>query len=480
MDVPNPAASSPLQVDFERLQAVSRAQPDVPWTVRRDRLERLRALVNDNSARIEAAISDDFGYRSPRETRIAETIMLDRSIKYALHHAPAWMTPKRMPTSLAFWPGRNRLTAQPLGVIGILAPWNFPLLLLLSPACGAIAGGNLVMLKPSEAVPSFSKLIAQLIATYFNNDEMIVCEGGADIAQAFSRLPFDHLVFTGSTAVGRLVGEAAGRNLTPVTLELGGKSPAIIDASADISAAAARIAYGKLLNAGQACVAPDYVLCPPDRIEAFATAYKAKVAAMLGAGVGNVDDWQPDYTSIASQRHYDRLQGLIDDALSKGARVEYAVEAPSTWAPKRWLPPCIITHTTPEMRVRKEEIFGPLLPIIAAANGDAAIEHLGTHDRPLALYWFGTDLAARDRVLSRTLAGGVTINDCMLHAVQDSQPFGGVGASGMGAYHGEWGFRTFSKMKPVYYRPRLSLVPLLRPPYRRRFDLFAGLFRRFA
>ena len=362
---------------------------------------------------------------------------------------------------------------QPLGVVGIISPWNYPLQLTLAPLVGALAAGNRAMIKPSELVPQFSSMLAAAVSKHFDAAEVAVVEGGPAVSQAFAALPFDHLLFTGSARVGRLVAKAAAKNLTPITLELGGKSPAIIDRSADIAAAAHRIAIGKLLNAGQTCIAPDYVLCPRDAQDAFVTHYFKSVTALYGT-----DPHNPDYTSIITQPHYDRLESLLSDATAKGGRIDMRVEDLSDWKALRKFPPCLVLSTKDEMRVRQEEIFGPILPVIPYDHADEAIAYVNGRDRPLALYWFGADRHARDRILRETISGGVTINDCLLHLAQEHQPFGGVGASGMGAYHGEWGFRTFSKEKPVFYRSRVSATVLLQPPYGRTFDRVLALLRR--
>jgi len=278
-------------------------------------------------------------------------------------------------------------------------------------------------------------------------------------------LPFDHLLFTGSARVGRLVAEAAARNLTPTTLELGGKSPAIIDRSAELASAAHRIAVGKLLNAGQTCIAPDYVLCPKESVNHFVERFFASVAALYGLDPNN-----PDYTSIINQSNYDRLEGLLADAEAKGARVERRANRMSDWKALRKFPPSLVLSPTKDMLIGQEEIFGPILPVFAYDKVDDAIAFVNGRERPLALYWFGRDPTARDRVLHETISGGVTINDCLLHFVQEHQPFGGIGESGMGAYHGEWGFRAFSKEKPIYFRARLSAAVLTQPPYLKMFD----------
>lgn len=331
------------------------------------------------------------------------------------------------------------------------------------------------MLKPSEFVPSFSALLEDLIARHFAGDEIVVVTGGADVSQAFCALPFDHLLFTGSTKVGKLVAEAAARNLTPVTLELGGKSPAIVHGSADMVTAANRIAYGKILNAGQTCIAPDYVICSSEHEAPFSAAYKQAVARMIGN-----DPATPDYTCIISNQHLMRLEDLIKDAVVKGARVEYAVENAEAWRRARKFAPCIILQSTPDMKIRQEEIFGPILPVVSAETEDAVLSIVNGGDRPLALYWFGTNRQALDRVLKETVSGGVTVNDCILHQVQEDQPFGGVGASGSGAYHGVWGFRTFSKQKPVFHRPRLSGIAYMQPPYGKMFDRMLNMIRRMS
>jgi coniferyl-aldehyde dehydrogenase len=428
---------------------------------RLDRLARLRTAISENEARFEQAISADFGHRSRTETSIAETMLVLGEIKHATRHLKKWMAPQRVSTALQFMPARNRLIPQPLGVVGIIAPWNYPLQLTLAPAVAALAAGNRVMIKPSELVPRFSVLLRQVIAAKFDAGEMMVTGIEDDISQAFASLPFDHLMFTGSTRVGRLVAEAAGRNLTPITLELGGKSPAIVDRSADIAKAATRIAYGKLLNAGQTCIAPDYALVPENSVQDFADRLAAEMRKMFGTDPDN-----KDYTSVVSDRHYARLEALVADAAAKGARImQLAKPDDPAWKSKRKFPPTILVGVTPEMTIMQEEIFGPLLPIMGYRDATEPVAYINKHDRPLALYWFGKDDAARDEVLSRTVSGGVTVNDCLFHFAQVNQPMGGIGASGTGAYHGEWGFRTFSKLKPVFYRSPFNRLADLYPPY---------------
>jgi coniferyl-aldehyde dehydrogenase len=452
---------SALDDAFHRMFELSRSEPAPTLEQRLDRLARLRAVVADNEARFEQAISADFGHRSATETLIAEAMLVRGEIRHAAKHLKKWMAPRRVSTALQFMPARNRLMPQPLGVVGIIAPWNYPLQLTLAPAVGALAAGNRVMIKPSELVPRFSALLQELIAAKFDSTEMLVTGIDEDIAKSFASLPFDHLIFTGSTRVGRLVAEAAGRNLTPVTLELGGKSPAIIDRSADLEEAARRIAYGKLLNAGQTCIAPDYALVPEASVQEFAGWLQRHMRRMFGTDPDN-----RDYTSIVSDRHYARLEALVADAAARGAQIMQVTKADDpAWKSKRKFPPTIVVGATPEMTIMQEEIFGPLLPVMGYRDAGEPIAYVNTRDRPLALYWFGKDDAARDEVLARTVSGGVTINDCLFHFAQINQPMGGVGASGTGAYHGEWGFNNLSKLKPVFYRSPFNRLADLYPPY---------------
>jgi len=444
--------------------------------VRKDRLARLAAMGEKHAAQIVEAISADFGHRSSHETQMAELVLVGGTIRHAERHLKGWMKPRRVPTALHYRPASNRLLRQPLGVVGIIAPWNYPYQLALAPAVAAIAAGNRVMIKPSELTPRFSELLQRIVAEFFAEDELAVVIGDAQIGQAFSELPFDHLFFTGSTAVGKLVAQAAAKNLTPVTLELGGKSPAILDPSSDLATVAPRLAFGKLLNAGQTCIAPDYAFVPRDRIEAFVDEMQRAVARMYPSLAAN-----PDYTSIVNERHFSRLQGLLEDARAKGARIVVINPAGETFDPAgRKQPPVLVLGATPEMRLMQEEIFGPILPVLAYDRIEEAIAYINRHDRPLALYWFGSDGANRDRVLSQTISGGVTLNDCIWHIAQEDQPFGGVGASGSGSYHGEWGFRTFSKEKPVFIQPRLNGMFLMYPPFGKTFERMLALLRRIA
>jgi coniferyl-aldehyde dehydrogenase len=452
---------SALEDAFHAMFELTRTKPAPTLAERLDRLARLRALIANNESRFEKVISADFGHRCATETAIAETLLVLGEIKHAAKHLKKWMTPQRVPTALQFLPAKNRLIPQPLGVVGIIAPWNYPLQLTLAPAVGAIAAGNRVMIKPSELVPRFSALLKEVISTKFDATEIVVTDIEDDISQAFASLPFDHLIFTGSTRVGRLVAEAAGRNLTPITLELGGKSPAIVDRSADLGEAAERIAYAKLVNAGQTCIAPDYALVPEASVQDFAEKVQASMRRMFGTDPAN-----KDYTSIVSDRHYQRLESLVTDAAAKGARIVQAAKPDDpAWKTKRKFPPTIVIGVTPDMTIMQEEIFGPLLPILGYKDATEPVSYINRHGRPLALYWFGKDNATRDEVLARTVSGGVTVNDCLFHFTQINQPMGGIGASGTGAYHGEWGFNNLSKLKPVFYRSPFNRLADLYPPY---------------
>jgi len=482
-DVPDDASSDARMLQLLHAQQHAfRADMNPSREVRLDRLARLERLLDVDAEReFCARIAEDFGTRSHIETVFAEMFLVRTGVKHARRHLRAWMKPRRAATALTQRPGRSLLLRQPLGVIGIISPWNYPLQLALGPLIGALAAGNRAMLKPSELTPRFSATLKERIASAFGADEVTVVTGGAEVGRHFAALPFDHLVFTGSTAVGRLVAQAAAKNLTPVTLELGGKSPAIVDPSAlatpsDRARTAERLAFGKLLNAGQTCIAPDYVLVPQAQRDALVEALRASVARMYPTIQDN-----PDYTSIVSERHYQRLRDLIEDARARGARViELASDSGSADAAKRKLAPTLLLDVDDDMRVMQEEIFGPVLPIVVRDTLDAAIAYVNAHARPLALYWFGNDPARQQHVLANTIAGGVTINDTLLHIAQEGLPFGGVGPSGQGHYHGEFGFRQFSKEKPVFIQSRFAGVKLLYPPYGPRTERLLRLLSRLS
>jgi coniferyl-aldehyde dehydrogenase len=472
LNVPPPESDRALGAAFARLQAGFDAERDPSHAVRTDRLRRLEAMVTRMAPAMVEAISDDFGHRPSQVTRMADILPVQMAARHARKHLASWMKTRRMPTSLIYRPGYNRLMRQPLGVVGIVSPWNYPGMLALAPMIAALAAGNRVMVKPSEIGPRFSELLRDQVAQSFSADEMVVVTGDAELARAFVALPFDHLLFTGSTAVGRQVALAAAANLTPVTLELGGKSPAIFSASSDFDRNVLRMAVGKLLNAGQTCIAPDYAAVPRARLDDFVAAMRRAHARLHPTVADN-----PDVTSIATPRHHQRLLALLDDARAQGGRVlSMHAEEPSDTTRK--LPLHLVLDVRDSMRVMQEEIFGPILPVLAYDHIDEVIAHVNRHDRPLALYWFGTDTAEREKVLRQTLAGGVTVNDTLWHIGQEALPFGGVGASGMGAYHGEWGFNTFSKQTGVYHQSPWSGISMLYPPYGPMFEKVSALLKR--
>ena len=451
------------------------ANPNSSWAERKNKLVKLSAAINANEKNFQEAISEDFGNRSFEETTMAEVAVIHGGIKHALKHTQKWMRTRKAPTALQFKPGANKIIPQPLGVIGVISPWNYPLQLAIMPLVGALGAGNRVMIKPSEYTPRFSNLLKSVLGEIFSEDEVHVAVGGVEVAQEFSGMPFDHLLFTGSTNVGRIVAGAASKNLTPVTLELGGKSPVIVDDSVNMKLAVPRITNGKLLNAGQTCVAPDYLLMPEREIDAFSKALIAKAEEFYPTFAGN-----PDYTSIIADSHYARLHGLLEDAENKGATLRTAGDDDTqVMAQERRIPLTVVTNTTPDMKIMQEEIFGPLLPIVASETLEDSMQYVQDHDRPLALYWFGEDKAKRDHVLKNSISGGVSINETAWHVVQEDIPFGGVGPSGMGGYHGEHGFKTFSHMKGVFFQSKFSGGKMLFPPYTEKTQKVLKMMKKF-
>lgn len=433
---------------------------------RKSDLGKLKAAVLARRQEIEEALNADFGNRSAYETRIMELVPVVQTINYLSRNLKKWMRPERRGVAVHFTGAKAYVVHQPLGVIGIISPWNYPLSLALMPFATALAAGNRVMLKPSEFAPATAAFLKRLLRDLYTEDQVAVVTGGADVGAIFASLPFDHLAFTGSTRVGELVMKKAAENLLPVTLELGGKSPAVIGPDANIETAAMRVAYGKLANAGQTCIAPDYMLVPEAHAETFLDAYRDAVAKLYPLGIGN-----ENYTSIISMRHLNRLRDLISDAKRKGARVVDVVPSTVIRDGNRKFAPVAILGTTDEMAVMREEIFGPLLPIVTYRDIDAVIAFINDRPRPLALYYFGSDCESRSKVLERTTSGNVTVNDTLMHYVQNALPFGGVGASGMGAYHGPEGFKSFSHAKGIFEQSRWNLGGLLRPPFNRLTDI---------
>lgn len=433
---------------------------------RRAKLKKLRAALLARRRDLEAAVDADFGHRSRHETAIMEMLALKWGIDYLHRNLRRFLRRERRRVALPMRLARAWVEHQPLGVVGIVSPWNYPFSLALMPLATALAAGNRAMIKPSELTPATSAAITALVGETFPEEEVAVVTGDAAVGAAFAALPFDHLFFTGSTAVGRAVMRAASEHLVPVTLELGGKSPVLVDRSQPLERVAAAVAYGKLANAGQTCVAPDYVLLPEGEVDAFVAAWEKAVAALYPEGPAS-----RDYTSIVNARHYDRLRALLDDARAKGARIVETGPSPERARSRaHTLPPTLVLDVHDGMKVMQEEIFGPVLPIVTYAGLDDAIAFVNARPRPLALYWFGASAAHRNRVLARTTSGGVAIDGTILHYAQDDLPFGGVGPSGFGAYHGIEGFRTFSHQKAVFHPGRWNGSALLRPPFGRLTD----------
>jgi coniferyl-aldehyde dehydrogenase len=460
MDTAADTRTTELRPTLDRLRAAWQARkPDAAQ--RRDDLQRLRQALASRLDAMAAAISADFGHRSSDESRIADGMTVLNDIDHLRRHLRGWMKPRRVGVGWRFLPARAQVRPMPLGVVGVIAPWNYPVNLALVPLATAIAAGNHVYLKPSEHTPRSSGFLRELLAEVFPADRVAVATGGAEVGAAFAALPFDHLVFTGSTAVGRKVMAAAARNLTPLTLELGGKSPAIVCDDYPIAQAAARLATGKWFNAGQTCIAPDYVLVPERKRDALVQALRDEVRSRYGAAFDNAGD----YTRIVNDGQYARLQGYLDDAHRRG--IETLVLAGAADPAQRLLPPTLLLDPGDDAAVMQEEIFGPILPIKSYRTLDEAIDYVNGHERPLALYPFSRDHATVERILRDLPAGGVSVNDTLFHFAIPGLPFGGVGASGMGAYHGRAGFDAMSKQLPVLWQTRRSGGDLLKPPYRK-------------
>lgn len=451
--------------------AFARGAPD--YQKRMQALATLRDAVHAHETELLQAVSADFGGRAHEETLLLELFPLYDQIRHARRHLKAWMRRRRVASSWFLLPSRAFYQYQPVGVAGVIGAWNYPLLLTLGPVVDALAAGDHVMLKPSELAPRAAELLAEIISASFPADYVTCVTGGTEVASAFSALPFDHLLFTGSTRVGKMVMAAAAQNLTPVTLELGGKSPAILHESHPLARAVERVITAKLYNAGQTCVAPDYVLLPAGQEPAFEQETRRVVTRLYPRLVDNAD-----YTRVLNARHYDRLTALIDEAAAGGARV-VPVNPAGERADRQngVFPPTLVFGAGPDTTLMREEIFGPILPVVPYRTLDEAIAYVNARPRPLALYYFDENSSRVDRVLAETMSGGVTVNDCIYHLAQHRLPFGGVGPSGMGHYHGFDGFQTFSKKRGVMVQRRWSATALLRAPYRRKRWLMRLLLR---
>ncbi len=419
-----------------------------------------RMLVENREALIEA-VNADYGTRARFETVLSELLMNQEGLLDAAKQLRRWMRPQKRKLDITQYPlARARVIPQPLGVVGVIAPWNFPISMVFAPLTGIFAAGNTAMVKMSENSSALAELLIEISPRYFPEDKLCFFSDGGGRGPAFSRLPFDHLFFTGSSATGRAVMANCAPNLTPVTLELGGKSPAVVAADFPLRQAAERILWVKMFNAGQICINTDYLFLPEDSVDAFVTE-ALRVCARRYPDING-----GDYTAIIDQRSYDRLEATVEDARSKGARVIELLPGQRPDTARRIMMPRILLDVDESMEVMQREIFGPLLPIKTYRDPQEVIDYIDAHPRPLAFYVYTHDGELAERYIRDTMSGGVTVNDGLLHSAVHSLPFGGVGNSGMGHYHGYEGFATFSKMRPVFYQSRLRVLGLLMPPYR--------------
>lgn len=452
----NPAASAGLSAILERQRAAFLRHPYPSAAERRAHLQRALEVLRRYQSKLGSALDADFGGRARQETALAEVFTSAAALKHARRHLASWMRREYRPVAWPIQPARAWIDPQPLGVAGIISPWNYPVFLTFSPLAGALAAGNRVMLKLSEFTPRTGELIGEMLSSVFEEDHVAVVLGGSSVGEEFSRLPFDHLLFTGSTAVGRHVMRAAAENLTPVTLELGGKSPVIAAPDASAGRVARDVMYGKLLNAGQTCIAPDYLLVPAAKLRETADALFEAAHTFYPGGAAS-----PDYTAIVNDRHHARLTGYLEEAAARG------VEARRLFAdgPGRRMAPVVLIDPPQDLAVMQDEIFGPILPLIPYGTLDDAIAFVNARPRPLVLYAFSRHQPSLDAISRSTVSGALCINDTLVHVCADDLPFGGVGASGMGHYHGKDGFDAFSKRKPVFARRFAGVGNPLRPPY---------------
>lgn len=442
------------------------AEGVVTNATRHDRLERAIKVLKDNEERLVDAMREDFGHRSEHQSLFTDIAASIGPLRHAQKHLSKWnRSEKRKPTfPLNLLGAKARVDYQPLGVVGVISPWNFPVNLAFTPLAGILAAGNRCMIKPSEYTPATSEAMREAIAAEFHESEIAVITGGPQTGADFAGTAFDHLLFTGATSVARHVMRAAADNLVPVTLELGGKSPVVVGRSADMEKTADAIMAGKMLNAGQICLAPDYVFVPEEKMGEFVESSQKAVAKMFPTLLDN-----PDYTSVVNERHFERLKAYVEEAKAKGAEVIEINPADEDFRqqPNHKMPPTLIINPDESLAVMQEEIFGPIMPVKQYASVNDTVDYINAHERPLGLYYFGTEKDEEQHVLSHTTSGGVTVNDVVMHVAQEDLPFGGVGPSGMGAYHGYDGFKTFSHAKSVFTQTKLPVAEMagLRPPY---------------
>jgi coniferyl-aldehyde dehydrogenase len=459
-----------LREQFDQQRAAYLADPVPDLQQRRADLKALKAMLMDNVEEILAAISEDYGNRSRHESLFAEVIGVADGINDTIKRLKRWMKPqKRHVDAMMFPGGKNRVIPQPLGVVGLIVPWNFPINLSFSQLCAVFAAGNRAMVKMSENSRALTRLLMKLAPNYFPSDKLVFIEETGGVGIEFSKIPFDLLIFTGSGQTGRSVMASAAQNLTPVILELGGKAPAVIDPEYPLEKAVERILFVKQFNAGQICTNVDYVFVHRSQIEEFVKLAKTYAAAHLP------DIEHPDYTSVIDDRSYERLLATLEDARSKGATVINLCEGQEANPATRKIPMHLVLDTTEDMTIRQRETFGPLLMVLPYDTREEVADYVNGRDRPLALYPFTRDKALADFYIERIMSGGVTVNDALFHVAQHDLPFGGVGPSGMGHYHGEEGFIACSKMRPIFYQANFSAMKMLAPPYGKLADRMFGL-----
>jgi coniferyl-aldehyde dehydrogenase len=463
------------QADIEeQMQATLQMQRDaylregiVTAETRIDRMQRAVDAMIKHQDRAVEALNSDFSCRPREITLLTDLGAGIAPMKHAIKHVRKWMKPVKRPTTFPFnlIGGRSRIEYQPLGVVGVIAPWNFPINMVFAPLAQVLAAGNRAMIKPSEFTPATSEVISDMITEAFAPEEISVFTGGAEVGQAFSSLPFDHMIFTGATSIARHILTAAAKNLVPVTLELGGKSPVVVSRSADIEKTLSRIMMGKTMNAGQICLAPDYLLVPEEKLHEVIAAAQSAVEEMFPTLLNN-----PQYTSVINERHFQRLNGYLAEAAERGQKIIPINPANEDFDNQQGtykIPPTLIPEPAEDLKMLEEELFGPLLPIRTYKNFDETIDYINSKPRPLAAYYFGEDKTEEEALTRRTTSGGMCINDVVMHVAQEELPFGGVGPSGMGSYHGYEGFKTFSHAKSIYSQSRLDVAKLggLKPPF---------------
>lgn len=471
---------APLKELLERQRNAINIEGAVAYETRIDRIDRCIALLVDHQKEICEAVNQDFGCRSRHVTLMTDIFTSVTTLKSAKKNLKKWMKPekRKAPVPMNLFGAKCVIKYQPKGVIGIMTPWNVPVNMIFSPLADALAAGNRVMIKPSEFTPATAELMKGLFAKYFEETEIAFANGGAEVGAAFSSLPFDHLIFTGATSIGKLVMKAAAENLTPVTLELGGKSPVVVSDSMDIKAAAENLITGKAMNSGQLCISPDYAFVPASRLEAFITGCKETIDQLFPSLMQN-----PDYVSLINERHYDRIKSIIDDAKEKGARVIELNPAGENWDDRdtHKIPLHLIIDPSDDMLCMQDEIFGPIMSVKPYRKVDDCIKYINNKPRPLALYYFGKNVDEQEHVLDNTVSGGACVNDIAMHFACDDMPFGGVGPSGMGNYHGFEGFKTFSHPKAVFKQGFVNLAKLAGtlPPYTDKVDkMMAGQIKK--